>query len=207
MQAGSIPDETISGIREILGTDLDRLTIDRAAVGRFFTRMKLKIGASGLCATPLRSIPEVVCCPSSVVAKAFPGNLPGRRARNLLKKTAADTGIRRAVGVATVNALTEMCWERRPLSSIPVRVGVDAYDATEIAAGANVGVGGAFVPFLKSLKRDPATLKRDKMAFFRPTNEAAPVLPDADLVLITGTPLLRKTREDCSHCAVLRPVS
>jgi uncharacterized protein len=63
-----------------------------------------------------------------------------------------------------------------------------------------------FVPFLKSLKRthqrfivlemDSATLKLDELPHFRPANEAASVVPDADVVLITGTTLLNNTLED-----------
>lgn len=120
----------------------------------------------------------------------FPNKLRGRRAWDLMKETAADTGIRRTVCVATMNALAEMCWERRPLRPVQLRVGVDAYDAAEIAAGEKLVVVGAFVPFLKLLKRvkqcstvlerDPATLNPDEGAFFRPANGVAPVPPDAD---------------------------
>ena len=61
----------------------------------------------------------------------------------------------------------------------------------------NVVVVGAFVPFLKELKRrgqaflvleqDSATLKADELPFFRPAERAAEFLPDADVVLITGS--------------------
>lgn len=215
MQPGWILEETVSSIGAILGTDLDRITVDRAVVGLFFTGVKLNTGASGACATPVRSIPDAVCCPSSVAAMPFPNKLRGRRARDLLKETAADSGIRRAVGVATMNALAAMCWERRPAPSVQLRVGVDAYDAAEICAAENVVVVGAFVPFLKSLKRakqrftvleqDPATLKPDEMAFFRPADQAASVLPDADVVLITGTTLLNHTLEGL--LSLCRPAS
>jgi uncharacterized protein len=64
---------------------------------------------------------------------------------------------------------------------------------------------GAFVPFLKSLKRarqsftvlelDPATLKPDELPYFLPADRADEVLPSADVVLITGTTLLNDTLE------------
>jgi uncharacterized protein (DUF4213/DUF364 family) len=60
---------------------------------------------------------------------------------------------RRAVGIAAMNALADMCWERRPTAGVDLCTGVNAYDAAEIRAGENVVVVGAFVPFLKSLKR------------------------------------------------------
>ena len=105
-----------------------------------------------------------------------------------------------------MNALAAMCWERRPTAGVDLCTGVNAYDAAEIRAGENVVVVGAFVPFLKSLKRthhrftvlelDSATLKLDELPHFRPANEAASVVPDADVVLITGTTLLNNTLEN-----------
>jgi uncharacterized protein (DUF4213/DUF364 family) len=69
-----------------------------------------------------------------------------------------------------------------------------------------VVVVGAFVPFLKELKRrgqgflvleqDPATLKADELPFFRPAGQAAEVLPHADVVLITGSTLVSNTLEE-----------
>jgi uncharacterized protein len=96
--------ETISGIEEILAGDLDRICIERAVIGLFFTGVKLNSGVAAACATPLRSIPEAVCCPSSAMAMPFPGKLRGRPARDLLRETEAASGIRHAVGIATMNA-------------------------------------------------------------------------------------------------------
>ncbi len=206
MQTEPILTETIARIQDILGADLDRITVERAVVGLFFTGVKLDTGVTGACATPLRSIPDAVCCPSSAMAMPFPGKLRGRLARDLLRETAAPSGIRRAVGVAAMNALADMCWERRAPAGVVLRTGVDAYDAAEIQPGENVVVVGAFVPFLKSLKRahqrftvlemDSATLKPDELPYFRPAEEAGSVVPDADVVLITGTTLLNNTLEN-----------
>lgn len=206
MQPEPILTETIADIRAVLGDDLDRINVERAVVGLFFTGVKLNTGVTGACATPLRSIPEAVCCPSSAMAMPFPGKLRGRPVRELLKETASTHGIRRAVGIATMNALAEMCWRRRPAPAVELRSGVDAYDAAEIQPGEQVVVVGAFVPFLKALKRagqrftvlemDPATLKGDELPYFRPAEDAPRVVPGADVVLITGTTLLNDTLEN-----------
>ncbi len=213
MQAEPILAETVAGIQRVLGDDLDRIVVERAVVGLFFTGVKLNTGIAGACATPLRSIPEAVCCPSSAMAMPFPGKLRGRPARELLKETEAPSGIRRAIGVATMNALADMCWQRRATPAVELRAGVDAYDAADIQPGERVVVVGAFVPFLKALKRsgqhftvlemDPATLKPDELAHFRPADEARLVLPSADVVLITGTTLLNDTLENL--LALCRP--
>jgi uncharacterized protein (DUF4213/DUF364 family) len=201
----SILSDTISTMAAILGPDLDRLTIERVVVGLFFTGVKLSNGIAGACATPIKTIPEAVCCPSSAMAMPFPGKLRGRPAAELAHEALAAGGIRRAVGIAAVNALAECCWQRRPHPAVDLLPGVDAFDATEIGAGDQVVVVGAFVPFLKELKRraqpflvlehDPATLKPDELPFFRPAAQAHQIVPHADVLLITGSTLVNATLE------------
>ena len=210
---GPVLRETIAAIRQILGAELDTITVGRVVIGVFFTGVKLSNGAGGACATPVKTIPEAVCCPSSAMAMPFPGRLRGRRAIDLLKETGATSGIRRAVGIAVVNALADLCWNRRSLPDLELCWGVDAFDATEIRPGDRVVVVGAFVPFLRALKRrgvgylvlenDPAALKPDELPFFRPAEQAHAILPTADVALITGTTLANDTLD--SLLGQLRP--
>jgi uncharacterized protein len=212
-ESSSILGDTIAMIGAIFGSELDEITIERAVVGLFFTGVKLSNGTAGTSATPIKSIPEAVCCPSSAMAMPFPGKLRGRRAVDLAHEALSGHGIRRAVGIATVNALADCCWQRRPHPDIELHHGVDAFDATDIRHGDKVVVVGAFVPFLKELKRrgqaflvleqDSATLKADELPFFRPAEQAAEILPDADVVLITGSTLVNNTLEDL--LALARP--
>ncbi|MGH7110069.1 MAG: Rossmann-like domain-containing protein, partial [Stellaceae bacterium] len=167
----------------------------------------------GACATPIKTIPEAVCCPSSAMAMPFPGKLHGRRAADLAREALSEHGIRRAIGIAAVNALADHCWSRWPHPEVMLRPGLDAFDATEIRPGEKVVVVGAFIPFLKELKRrgqsylvleqDPATLKADELPFFRPAEMAAEVLPGADVVLVTGATLVNRTLEEL--LALARP--
>jgi uncharacterized protein len=205
--------ETIAAIGAILGPELDEIVVKRVVVGLFFTGVKLTNGSAGSCATPIKTIPEAVCCPSSAMAMPFPGKLAGRRAADLAREALSGHGIRRAVGIATVNALADCCWQRRPHPDVELRPGVDAFDATEIRKSDKVVVVGAFVPFLKELKRrgqaflvleqDSATLKADELPFFRPAEQAAEIVPEADVVLITGSTLVNNTLEDL--LALVRP--
>jgi uncharacterized protein (DUF4213/DUF364 family) len=195
--------ETLAVISDILGPERDGLTVERAVIGLFFTGVKLSNGIAGACATPIKTIPEAVCCPTSAMAMPFPGKLHGRPALDLAKEALGDHGIRRALGIAAMNALADTCWRRRPRPETELRLGIDAFDATEIRPGHKVVVVGAFVPFLRELKRryqpflvlekDPATLKPEELPFFRPANEAPTVVPEADVLLITGTTLINDT--------------
>jgi uncharacterized protein len=198
--------ETVAAVTDILGPELDDITVERAVIGLFFTGVKLSTGHAGACATPIKSIPEAVCCPSSAMAMPFPGKMKGKPARDAIKEAFSDHGIRRGVGIATVNALAELCWERRPHPLVELRRGIEAFDANEFHPGDQTVVVGAFVPFLKELKRrkqpflvlekDPDTLKPEEMPFYRPAEMAREVVPQADVLLITGTTLINDTLED-----------
>lgn len=211
--ATTILEETIAAIGDILGAELDHITIERAVIGLFFTGVKLSTGHAGACATPIKTIPEAVCCPSSAMAMPFPGKMAGKPARDGMKEAFSDHGIRRAVGIATVNALAELAASRRPHPFAELRRGVDAFEANSFAPKDLTVVVGAFVPFLKALKRrnlaylvlekDPATLKADEMPFYRPAEMASEIVPQADVLLITGTTLLNDSMEDL--LAMARP--
>src|ERR1700723_1240526 len=198
--------ETVAAVTDILGSDLDDIRIERAVIGVFFTGIKLSTGHAGACATPIKTIPEAVCCPSSAMAMPFPGKLKGKPARDVIKEAFSDHGIRRGVGIAAVNALADLCWERRPHPLVELLRGIDAFDANSFAPHDQTVVVGAFVPFLKELKRrkqpflvlekDPDTLKAEEMPFFRPAETAREVVPQADVLLVTGTTLLNDTLED-----------
>ena len=193
--------------------EIEKLTIERAVVGLFFTGVKLSTGHVGACATPVKTIPDAVCCPTSAHAMPFPGKMRGRRAADFLDEVQHQDGIRRAVGIAAMNALAAFCWDRKPHPAVDLETDVDAFDAARIAPDQMVVVVGAFVPFLRELKRrgnsylvleqDPAVLKADELPFYRHASQASVVVPQADVLLITGTTLLNDTLDDI--LAVAKP--
>jgi len=206
MRTDGVLAETIAAADQILGSDLDRITVERAVVGLFFTGVALSCGTTGACVTPQKSTLEPSCCPSSPAMVAFPDPLRGRPARELLAEAASPHPLRRAVGVAVLNALAESCWQRRPHPGVELLGGIDAFDAAAIAPGEHVVLVGAFIPFLRALKRlgqdytllerDSAMLKSEELPHFRPAAEAIAVVPRGDVVLITGSTLLNDTLDE-----------
>ncbi|MBV9829923.1 MAG: DUF364 domain-containing protein [Alphaproteobacteria bacterium] len=198
-----ILEETIAIAEDILGADFGRLNVDRIVVGIFFTGVKLTDGSTGSCATPLGDLETAMCCaPPSLVNRTSP-RLAGQPARLLARAALGSPGLARAIGIATVNALAQASWNRRPDPAVELKPGVDAFDATLINPGERVVLVGAFVPFLKELKRraqpylvlerNPSLLKPEEMPYFRPAEDAASVLRDAEVVLITGSALVNNT--------------
>jgi uncharacterized protein (DUF4213/DUF364 family) len=211
----AILNETIACVTDILGRELEAIRVERAVIGLFFTGVKLTAGPNGeqpdgvqiagTCATPRDAIPGDVCCPVSARAAGFQ-TLAGRPAAEVMQGALAENGLSRAVGIATLNALAELCWNRRPHPGVALSPGTDAFDASDIREGERVVLVGAFIPFLKELKRrkqpylvleqNPAALKPEEMAFYRPADLAREVVPTADVLLITGATLLNDTLED-----------
>ncbi|MCC7414370.1 MAG: DUF364 domain-containing protein [Gammaproteobacteria bacterium] len=205
--------ELLSEVRSRLGAGAEALTVERAVLGIFFTGVKLANGAGGLCATPIKSLPEAVCCPSSARATPAPGRISGRKALEVLEDLQRPQDLRRALAIATLNALTETLWLRDgPPAGVEASDG-DAFAALRIAPGQRVALVGAFPPYMRELRRrnqpfnvlelDPKTLKPDELPHYVPAERAADVLPDADVFITTGTTLLNGTLEDLLR--LLRP--
>jgi uncharacterized protein (DUF4213/DUF364 family) len=216
--SSAILTETIDRVTDILGRDLAGIAVERAVVGLFFTGVKLRAGrshvAAGTCATPREAAPGDICCPISAHRVAF-RRLTGRPAGELMRDALSENGLARAVGIATLNALADLCWRRRPHPDVELLPNADAFEASQCHAGEQVVLVGAFIPFLKELKRrglsylvlerGTAMLKPEELPFYRPAEQAADVLPAADVLLITGSTLLTDTLEDL--LALARPAA
>ena len=208
-----ILDETIAAVTDILAGELSTIAVERAVVGLFFSGVKLTTGEAGACATPRDAVPGDICCPLSGPVVPFAGRLKGAAAAALMRDAASPDGMRRAIGIATLNALAERSWTRRPHPGVTLLPATDAFDAAAIRPGEQVVLVGAFIPFLKELKRcgqpylvlerNPALLKPAEMPFYRPADSAAEIVPKADVLLITGATLLNDTLEDL--LALARP--
>jgi uncharacterized protein len=206
--------ETLQALRAGPGPDAET-TVERVVVGLFFTGVKLSSGHGGVCFTPVKAIPEAVCCPSSARAMPTSGKLRGARALRLAEDALSDSPIRRAVGIATLNALSDARWARQPPAGFTIREGVDPVDELQLPEGAFVVVVGALVPYLRALRlrgqpfcvleKDPATLKADELSHYAPAGQAGEVVPRADVLIATGTTLLDGSLEGL--LALARPVA
>lgn len=196
--------EGLDEIITILGEEeLETITIERAAVGLFFTGVKLSNGFGGVSYTPIKSIPEAVCCPSSAASMPIPGEIKGAKVTKYLKDIHSKSPIRKSFAIAILNALSHTCWHVDPPKDYVIKKGLDPIDVIEIPTGDLVVVIGALSPYLRVFKKnkqpfivlelDPETLKPDELPFFRPADEAPEVIPQADVLIATGTTLINDT--------------
>ncbi len=204
-EPGDILRETLQEIRDVLGNGLEKLTIERMVIGLFFTGVELSDGTGGVCFTPIKSIPEAVCCPSSAKVMPASGKLKGRMAGEFLDEMLSGNSLKRTMGIAVMNALSTVCWQKRLHEAYEITAGIDALAGVDFPDDAYVVVVGALVPVLRALKQrgkpfgilelDPMALKPDEMKYYVPHELAPKKIADADMMIITGTTLINGTLE------------
>ena len=124
----------------------------------------------------------------------------GQLARDLLRDLHRPQDLRRALAIATLNALAETLWQKEGLpAGVSARVG-DAFDALQLQPWHKVVLVGAFPPYLRQLRQrgqdfkvlelDPTTLRPEEMPYYVPAHRAGEVVPHADVFITTGTTLV-----------------
>lgn len=196
-------EETIEFIENKIGDELDQINVERAVFGLFFSGVKLSTGHGGLCFTPVKEMPEAVCCPSSAKVMPMSGKLGGRPVSKYIEEVRSDNPLRRTLGIATLNALSTLCWEREKPTDYEIVIGEDAFDNVDVSKFKKTVVIGALVPMLKKLTQgnadykvlemDSRTLKGDELTHYAPATDAPLYVPDADLIVITGVTILNNT--------------
>ncbi|MBI9113101.1 DUF364 domain-containing protein [Maridesulfovibrio ferrireducens] len=197
--------ETIQSIKNKLGTRLDGIAIEKIVIGVFFMGVKLNNGHGGLCFTPIKTIPEAVCCPSSAKAMPNSGKIAGTPVSKILDRMFSGNAMKRSIGIAVMNALSNTIWEEQGSNGYIIQKNVDPLDNYVYPEGGKAVVVGALVPYLKMLKnenrdfsileKDIATLKPDELLHHVPEERSHEKVAEADLLIITGTTLINDTLE------------
>ena len=195
--------ETVGMIVDAFGSDLEMITIERAVFGLFFSGVKLSTGHGGVCYTPVKEMPEAVCCPSSARAMPLSGRLKGRTAAEYLEYIFDKNILKRTLGIAALNALSTLYWQLKPPTDYTIQYGYNAFDDVDPRRYDHTVVVGALVPMLKKLlaadadftvmEMDSRTLKGKELDHYLPPSEADKCVPKADLMVITGVTVLNDT--------------
>jgi len=198
--------ESADILKEYFGERLDKMVVERAVFGLFFSGVKLSTGHGGLCFTPVKEIPEAVCCPSSAKAMPLSGKLSGRSVKSYLDDLSHENILRKTLAIATLNALSACYWEGNKNLEYKIEIDVDSFDVMEVPKDKKSVVIGALVPMLKKLlaadadfkvlEMDSRTLKGKELEHFAPSKDANVYLPDSDLDVITGVTILNDTLPD-----------
>jgi uncharacterized protein (DUF4213/DUF364 family) len=195
--------ETIEIIQEKSPAPLEKVWIDDLVIGIFFTGVKLSTGHAGVAFTPIGEIPEAVCCPTSAARMPQAGKLRGTPVSETLKYALDPNVLKSAIGIATLNALSQWIIESRRKEEYQVIKDRDGFDLLEIQPHETVSLIGAFGPYIHRLKtmgnpffiieKNPKTLRPDEMKYYRSDSEMATTLENSDDLIITGTAIVNHT--------------
>lgn len=201
---------TVNLVLEKIGDEINNITVERAVFGLFFSGVKLSTGHGGLCFTPVKEMPEAVCCPSSAMVMPLSGKLSGVNVKQYLDDIFCDNVLRRTLGIAALNALSNLIWEEDKCDYKPI-LDKDAFDEIDVNKYDKIVVVGALIPMLKKLisndcdfkvlEQDPRTLKEREMKYYAPASDAYKYVPDADLLVITGVTVLNGTLSELLNLA------
>jgi len=201
----TILEETARLVKNKLASEYEAITVERAVIGVFFSGVKLSNGCAGISYTPVKDVPQAVCCPSSAGRIFDPFKISGMPGAEVLAALTSNEPIKAAVAMASLNALSAACWERGLTDDYRIQPDSDAVDAVRMPADRSVAVIGAFVPVLRKLKsrggrwwvieQDPRTLKGDEMAHFIHADQSRQTIGAADVLIVTGVTLVNHTLE------------
>jgi len=196
----SVIAETIEILKERSPTPLKDVWIDDLVIGIFFTGVKLSTGHAGCAFTPIGEIPEAVCCPTTAARMPQAGNIDGTSVSEILKYALDTNVLKSAIGVATLNALSQLMIESGGRREYEIVKDRDGFDLLGIKPEETVSLIGAFGPYIRRLKmmensffiveRNTQTLRPDEMKYFKPESEMSSALEESDAVIITGTAIV-----------------
>jgi uncharacterized protein len=199
----SVISETINILTEKSPTPIHDLWVDDLVIGIFFTGVKLSTGHAGVAFTPIGEIPEAVCCPTTAARMPQAGNLDRSPVSEILKYALDTNVLKSAIGVATLNALSQSVIESDDGIEYVVIKEKDGFDPLKIKPNETVTLIGAFGPYIRRLKmmgnpfyiveKNPQTLRTDEMKYFKPESEMASAFEKSDVIIITGTAIVNHT--------------
>ena len=144
-----------------------------------------------------------MCCPSSAKAMPFSGKLKGRGVRAYLEDIFSENILRRTLGIAALNALSTLVWDKTEHPEYELLLGADAFDEIDVKKYQKSVVVGALVPIIRKLmqenadfhilEKDSRTLKEREMPYYLSPERAGECVPEADLLVITGVTILNDT--------------
>ncbi len=175
------------------------IRVDDIRIGVFYTASRLSTGDAGVAFTP-RDMEDTVCCPRSAAKMPASGKLKGKPALELIKLAESDNSMKRSVGISVLNALSALMMREQGLRDARLFKGADALEEIDFRDSDRVVMVGAFVPFIKRLKektkellivdKHPQALKEEERYMWRSPASVAEVMPQADIVIITGSSMV-----------------
>lgn len=194
----TILDQTVDVICEQYGGQLRNITVERLAIGIFFTAVKLSTGSGGISYTPALEIHHDPTRPP--LQKEPQPRLKGMPVLDILASR-DNSVLFRTVRLVVMNALAVPLHLQGRYRTIE---GPDLLDLINLDRATKVAMVGAIIPFIGRLKDLPGlelkviekkseTLGEDARRFCVPLEETRQVLSECHIAVITGAAIANGT--------------
>jgi uncharacterized protein (DUF4213/DUF364 family) len=197
-----ILDETIDLLLTRYHNLIKEVRIDRVAAGVYMTAVGLSDGSYGL-AGMYADPQKQVCTPVNREFGQFsPGKITGQWLTDLLI-TSAQSDVLNSVRLAAINAVSSTITQK---SVYKIISDCDPADLIQFEKPLNICIVGAFQSYinrfadtmhkLKVLELNQNSLTESQQRFFVPASRASDVIPEADVLFVTGLTLVNNTIDD-----------
>jgi uncharacterized protein (DUF4213/DUF364 family) len=195
----SILDEAAERIKELYGEALDRLTVERAVVGVFFSGVMFSDGCAGVAYTP----PELISRASTKILGGGFRTYRGRPAAEMISNT-LDGHFAHVIRLAALNALSAPLFAQKRFGEC--REG-DFSEMPELIRGRRVCMVGAIIPLLKKfgamgaseiaiIDKKKETQAEAKLGRFVELEKTAETLGACETAVITGAAIANGSMEE-----------
>ncbi len=195
-----IVDKTISFLKNTTDSSWDSIVFDDVRIGPYLTAVKLSDGSAGVATTvqgPMKS-----CRKDQRRFGPFsPGKIKGSRV-SVFFELQNDDPIMESLRMATLNALSSG-WAFR--GGYKIHRNTDPIDILPLNENKKIVLIGAFQSYIRKisetnndlivLELQENALFEDQKHLFVPAEEAKQVLPEADIVIMTGMTMVNHTFE------------
>ena len=186
----NIIEEILSNLQDEI-SDVDKVRVKKVCLGLGYTGVKLDSGHSGICST-LRTEMNIQHC--GVMAKA--GSFTEASAVSLAQFATSWNLGERILGVATINALSQIVFERKS-GKYQIKEGniINEVEIKRNDAVAMVGYIRPFKPLIESKARKLYILERNPVREenILPDVACDDILPKVDVVIISGSAIANGT--------------
>jgi uncharacterized protein (DUF4213/DUF364 family) len=196
-----IIEQTFNLLKDKYGIRLEKLTISDVRIGLFLTALRLSDNSIGTSATVTDDNP--VCAKINRDFGDFtPLKIRGQKVIDILK-TRKESGIVLSLKIAVLNAISS-----NVISSGNYRIidNCDPIQFIDLDSQKTITMVGAFQSYIRKisgtnnklyvLELNENALAPDQIKFYVPASEYDKILPDSDVVIITGQTLVNRTIDD-----------
>lgn len=192
MEEYSVVAALINELRQNLGSALEEIKAEDVRIGLAYTGVLISGNYGGVACTPLY---EFSGCP----ALGFTETIKGKTADKMLELALSENPLEAAVGIATVNALSQMLRELEPenftVSNVDVLDLIKPGDRV-----AMVGYFGPLVPKILKITEKLTVLEKREIESPEtrtlPSEKAREVLPQSDVIIISASTLANRTFDE-----------